>query len=76
MWLCQWKCVHSAGGYGGAMAIDGNGFTLTNITDTSFASNTAQTGITPTLQIAADGGTLTTDSSYHMQLTDHITCTD
>ena len=49
--------IYSAGGYGGALAVYGNGFTLTNITDTIFVSNIAQAGLTPTNQVAADGGT-------------------
>lgn len=43
------------------MAIYGNGYTLTNITDTVFDSNSAQTGPGLTVQSAADGGTLPID---------------
>ena len=47
----------SAGANGGALVISGNGYTLTNISNSAFASNTAaQTEASPSSEGAADGG--------------------
>lgn len=49
--------VCSAGVYGGALAIDGNGYTLSNITGSVFTTNTAtQAESSPSDQITSDGG--------------------
>ncbi|DBA90089.1 TPA: hypothetical protein ACH3X1_003408 [Trebouxia sp. C0004] len=48
---------NSAGANGGALVISGNGYTLSNISESTFASNTAaQTESTPSTEGAADGG--------------------
>ncbi len=47
----------SAGANGGALVISGNGYTLSNISQSTFASNTAaQTESAPSAEGAADGG--------------------
>lgn len=47
----------SAGANGGAVIVSGNGWTLTNISHSTFASNTAlQTESAPLSEGTADGG--------------------